>query len=76
MWYTSAAEYRWFKGWKRYGEREKMQEILDYQLKYFVSPEYTMQERYIESLEYFLPWSPNASAMARTILMMLELEEN
>ena len=75
MWYTSSAEYRWFAGWKRYGDREKMQEILDYQLKYFISTEYTMQERYIEHLEYYVPWSPNASAMARTILMMLQLEE-
>ncbi len=53
-----------------------MQEILDYQLKYFVSPEYTMQEHYIESIEYFTPWCPNSSAMARTILMMLELSED
>lgn len=75
MWYTSAPEYRWFLCWKRYGERAKMQEILDYQLKYCVTEEYIMQERYIETMEYYTPWSPNASAMARTILMMLALTE-
>lgn len=75
MWYTSAPEYRWFVAYKKFNNREKMQEILDYQLKYFITDEYTMQERYIETVEYFTPWSPNASAMARTILMMLALEE-
>ncbi len=75
MWYVSTSEYKWFRAWKRFGETEKMREILDGQFKYAMTEEYTMHERYIEDAPYFSPWSPNASAMGRTILMMLAMEE-
>ena len=76
MWYMSAPDYRWFLAWQRFGEIDKMREILDAQLECTMTEEYTMHERYIEDAPYFSPWSPNASAMGRTILMMLALEEN
>lgn len=73
VWYVSAPDYRWFRVWKALGEREKMEEILQEQFRFAMTEEYYMIERYDENQPYFVPWSPNASAMGRTILMMYDL---
>jgi hypothetical protein len=49
-----------------------MKEILDAQLKYIMTPEYYMMERYDETNPFYTPWLPNASANGRTMLMILD----
>ena len=39
-------------------------------LNYAMTDEYYMLERYNEQDPWFSPWSPNASANGRTILML------
>ncbi len=34
-----------------------------------------MIERYADNDEYYTPWSPNASASGRTVLMLLRMTE-
>lgn len=72
-WYLSFPDLRWFQSWERFGEIDRMKEIYEDQLRWGVTDEYYMVERYDETDPYFLPWSPNASAMARVIIMMLSL---
>jgi hypothetical protein len=72
VWYGSWTDLEWFKYYERSGQREKMKEILDAQLKYIMTPEYYMMERYDETNPFYAPWLPNASANGRTMLMMLE----
>ena len=75
IWYMSFPEYFWFLIWGKLGEREKMQGILDNQINYAMSEEYCMIERYADNDPYYVPWSPNASASGRTILMLLEMNK-
>lgn len=72
-WYLSFPDLRWFQAWEKFGEIDRMKEIYEDQLRWGVTDEYYMVERFDETDPYFLPWSPNASAMARVIIMMLSL---
>ncbi|MBE6883347.1 MAG: hypothetical protein E7487_01945 [Ruminococcaceae bacterium] len=76
IWYVNFPDSYWFHIWKKFGEREKMMEILEYQLKYAMTEEYYMIERYADNDPYYVPWSPNASANGRTILMLLEMNQS
>lgn len=71
IWYTTAREYYWFLCFLRLGEKERALEILDATLRYSMSPEYAMLERYHERDPFYAPWSPNASANGRLLLMLL-----
>lgn len=75
IWYTSAPDYEWFMAWMRLGMYDKAQEILESQIRYSMTDEYYMLERYADNDPYYVPWSPNASANARTILMLMELNQ-
>ncbi len=75
IWYMSAPDYFWFLIWDSLGEREKMAQILEHQIKFAMTEEYYMIERYADNDPYFVPWSPNASASGRTILMLLEMNK-
>lgn len=72
IWYMSFPEYYWFKIWMKLGEREKALEILDHQFRFAMTNEYVMLERYADNDPYFVPWSPNASATGRTLMMLLD----
>jgi len=72
VWYGSWTDLEWFKYYSRSGQREKMKAILDAQLKYIMTPEYYLMERYDETNPFYTPWLPNASANGRTMLMMLD----
>ena len=72
IWYMSFPEYYWFKIWMKLGEREKAQQILDHQFRFAMTNEYVMLERYADNDPYFVPWSPNASATGRTLMMLLD----
>jgi len=71
-WYTSFPDMPWFHAWLARGEREKAAQILWAQMKYAMTPEYYMQERYADNDPTFCPWQPNASANGRMMMMLLD----
>ena len=75
VWYISAAEISWFQLYQRIGDHEKMREILRTQREYTVTEEYHMMERIVIGDPFYLPWTPNVSAMARLLWMMLAVDE-
>ena len=75
VWYTTYTEYYWFFTWLGLGERKRAQDMLESQLRYSMTPEYYMIERYQDNDPYYVPWSPNASANARVLQMLLCLRE-
>ena len=72
IWYLTAHEYSWFLYFMRHGMRDKALEIINATLRYGMTSEYYMIERYNEDDPYFAPWSPNASANGRTVNMLLD----
>ncbi len=72
IWYTSNTDYDWFLLWNHFGETERAEEIIDAQFKYSMTDEYYMVERFADNDPYFVPWSPNVSAMGRLICMMTD----
>lgn len=72
VWYVSTAEYAFFKYFMRHGMAARCEEILRDQIKFAMTDEYYMIERFHEDQPYFIPWSPNASANGRLIAMLLD----
>ena len=70
-WYTSYSDLYWFYNWIDSGEIEKARETLVAQMKWGMTQEYYMLERYADNDPYYTPWLPNASANGR-LMMMLE----
>lgn len=70
-WYTSYSDLYWFYNWLDSGEIEKARETLVAQMKWGMTKEYYMLERYADNDPYYTPWLPNASANGR-FMMMLE----
>ncbi len=50
----------------------RCREILGGMHKYAMTDEYYMFERYHQRCVWFAPWSPNASANGRFIIMLLD----
>ena len=75
IWYFSVTDYYWHKIWMRMGEYELADEIVDANIRYAMSPEFNMQERYEDNSPYFAPWSPNISANGRLLMMMMDRAE-
>lgn len=71
-WYTSFPDLCWFYGWLENGEFDKAEETFFAQIKYSMTKEFYMQERYADNDTTFVPWQPNASANGRFIMMMLD----
>jgi len=71
-WYISFTDMIWFNAWLARGEREKAAETLWAQLRYGMSAEHYMQERYADNDPAFCPWQPNASANGRLIMMLFD----
>ena len=75
MWYTTLDEYYWFDAFLRLGQTERCREILDSFRKYSITREYQMVERYHPLDPWFAPWSPNASANGRFLILEDRLEQ-
>ena len=75
IWYVTAHEYGWFKYFMRHGMKERCKEIIDDTIKYGMTKDYYMVERYNERDPYVGPWMPNASANGRLINMLLDYYE-
>ena len=73
VFYTTAPDYDWFFLHLLYGQRKEAEEIVESSIRYSMTEEYYMTERYDSDDPYFVPWSPNASASGRLINMMLDL---
>ncbi len=71
-WYVSFSDFCWFLGWIRRGERDKALETMWAQIRYGMSNEYYMLERFADNDPCFCPWQPNASANGRLIQMFFE----
>ena len=73
MWYTTADDIYWLYTFCRLGRKDKANEVLDATLKYSITKDGMMVERYHPRDPFFAPWSPNASANGRLILMLLKM---
>ena len=72
VWYVGNSEYFWFNYFLRHGMIEKCDEILRDLMKFAMTDEYYMFERYHRANVWFAPWSPNASANGRMINMLID----
>ena len=73
VWYVSTAEYVFFQYFRRQGMDERCEEIIRDQIRFAMTDEYYMVERFHEDNPWFVPWSPNASANGRLISMLLDV---
>lgn len=73
IWYVCQREYEWFKNFIYHGDIKRCKEILKDNLKYAMSDEYYMLERFHVRDPWYSPWSPNASANGRMLIMLLEM---
>jgi hypothetical protein len=71
-WYTSFPDMAWFGAWLSRGDREKAGQTLEAQVRYGMTTEWTMQERYADNDPTFCPWQPNASANGRLLMQMMD----
>lgn len=71
-WYPTLDDCYWFNAFARIGMLDKCDEIVESTIKYSMTDEGYMQERFHESDPYFTPWSPNASGNGRMITMLLK----
>ncbi len=72
IFYTTVSDSYWYRIYRKLGERERARETFEAMQKYSMTDEYYMIERYADNDPYYVPWSPNASANGRFILMMLD----
>jgi len=72
VWYVSTAETSLYYYFKRHGMLEQCEEIIRDMIQFAMTDEYYMIERFHEDNPWFIPWSPNASANARLISILLD----
>ena len=76
IWYVCNQEYYWFRYFLRHGWIDRAKELIRGAHKYAMTDEYYMFERYHQRNVWFAPWSPNASASGRFIIMLLDYYKN
>ena len=72
IWYTTWTELHWFRAWQRVGRSDLAEKTLDACLKYALTDELYVGERYHDANPWYYPWSPNASGSGRITMMLLE----
>lgn len=72
IWYTTWSELQWFRAWRRVGRDGLAEQTLDACLKYALTDELYVGERYHDANPWYYPWSPNASGSGRLVMMLLE----
>ena len=72
IWYVSIPDAAWFAAWMRIGERGRAEDILRNQLRWSMTAEYYMPERYADNDPWYVPWCPDFSANGRMIIMLLD----
>ena len=73
IWYTTWSELQWFRAWRRVGRDDLAAQARDACLKYALTDELYVGERYHDADPWYYPWSPNASGSGRITMMLLEL---
>ncbi len=75
IWYTTWSEKQWMAAWMRAGKFDLAEQALEATLKYSVSDEYIVGERYHDTNPWYFPWSPNASGSGRIVQMLFDCVE-
>lgn len=75
MWYTTLEEFYWFLAFGRLGVEDRCSQIIDSIYRYSMTTQYQMVERYHPCDSWFVPWSPNASANGRLLILLDRLAE-
>lgn len=73
IWYTTWSELQWFRAWHRVGRDDLAAQTRDACLKYALTDELYVGERYHDANPWYYPWSPNASGSGRLVMMLLLL---
>ena len=71
IWYTTWSELQWFRAWRRIGRDDLAKEALDACLRFALTDELYVGERYHDANPWYYPWSPNASGSGRITMMLL-----
>ena len=71
IWYTTWTELQWFRAWHRVGRNDLAEQALEACLKYALTDELYVGERYHDANPWYYPWSPNASGSGRIVMMLL-----
>ena len=71
VWYTTASEMFWCDNFGRIGRTDLEDLVWNATLRYAMTAEYQVNERYRDDNPWYSPWSPNASGSGRIILMLL-----
>ena len=71
VWYTTSSERYWYDCFLRINRKDLANKVLDATLRYSVTDEFYVGERYRDDNPWYFPWSPNASGSGRIILMLL-----
>lgn len=74
-WYTTLDEFYWFDAFAKLGMWDKCREIVESTCRYAMTDEFYMTERFNEGDPWFVPWTPNASASGRLIIMLSKLHK-
>lgn len=72
IWYTTWSEKQWMAAWMRAGKFDLARQALEATLKYSVSDEFIVGERYHDTNPWYFPWSPNASGSGRIVQMLFD----
>ena len=70
-WYTTSSELLWQDCFLCIGRKDLADLVFDALMKYSLTTEYYVGERYRDDTPWYCPWSPNASGSGRIIQMML-----
>ena len=72
VWYITWSELQWFRAWRRVGRYDLAAQARDACLRYALTDELYVGERYHDADPWYFPWSPNASGSGRIAMMLLE----
>lgn len=71
--YTGIPELCWIYPWMARGEWDKADAMTDALLRYNVTPEYIVSERYCSFDPWYTPWQPNGSGSGRIVDFLLDV---
>lgn len=72
VYYTVNCEAIWIEAWLKRGEKEKAETMMRSLMRYGITSEFVVSERYTPLEEWYSPWQPNASSSGRMIHLLLD----
>ncbi len=75
IWYTTWSEMQWMMAWLRVGRNDLAEQALQATLRFSVSDEFIVGERYHDVNPWYFPWSPNASGSGRIVRMLFSVRQ-